>query len=115
LNGVEFKAMYVEDCATGEWINVEDTVYAFTLSPLSINESSQQYWLNHFYPKTVSVFAPPLEFMDEQFMCDEPGNFAQFDLVTLPGTDLDGDGVLDEATIMTKGTGRFAYVIEHHN
>ena len=53
--------------------------------------------------------------MDEQFMCGEPVNPAEFSLATLPGTDLDGDGVLDEATIMTKGTGRFAYVVEHRN
>ena len=115
LNSVEFKGMYVEDCATGEWINVEDTVYAFTTFPFGFNESTQQYYLNHFYPKTISVFAPPLVYMDEQFMCGEPVNPAEFSLATLPGTDLDGDGVLDEATIMTKGTGRFAYVVEHRN
>lgn len=110
---VEFKGLYIEDCYTGEWINIQNTEFAYNSDPLVIIPSLNFFTLNHYYIKTLAVQGEPLIFLNERFLCDQENDIAEFDVVVLPGIDEDGDGVNDEQIVMVEGSAKFAYVIDH--
>ncbi|VUD66660.1 Endoglucanase C [Thalassocella blandensis] len=110
---VVFKGLYVEDCFTGQWINVLNTEYAYNIDPLVVIPSLNLYTLNHYYVKTVAVKEAPLTYLNERFLCDQPNDEAEYDVVALPGVDEDHDGVNDDQIILIEGSAKFAYVVEH--
>ena len=110
---VEFKGLYIEDCYTGEWINVLNTEYAYNVDPLVVISSMNMFTLNHYYIKTLAVTGEPLIYLNERFLCDQPNDEAEYDVVALPGVDDDNDGINDDQILLIEGSARFAYVVEH--
>lgn len=112
---VEFKGLYIEDCITGEWVNVQNTEYAYNSDPMVVIESMGLFMLNHYFIKTLAVKQAPLVFLNERFLCERNGDPVQYDVVELPGVDEDGDGLNDLQIVMVEGSARFAYVVEHRD
>lgn len=112
-NTAVFKGAYVQHCATGEWVNVLNTEYAYTGNPLSLHMNG--FDLNLSYNWIIGVSGAPFTFLNDDFVCDIPGHPKQFDLVTLPGVDQDGDGLEDKLSVRVVGNAVFAFVVEHQD
>lgn len=92
---VVLRGFYVQECATGSWVNVENTLFAPSEHPLKI--WSNYYLLNHFF---VDIVTNGL--MDPRFDCPDPRHSSVDVLV---------DGVVQSSP--TKSTVEFAFVLEH--
>ncbi|RYZ78898.1 MAG: hypothetical protein EOO68_39660, partial [Moraxellaceae bacterium] len=95
LNTVEFKGLYVRHCSSGEWVNVNDTVYAPLQFPLRIG--SQMFSLVHHYSNTLTN-----TLLDTDFAC--AGMPARKENVLV-------NGVAQQ--VLSVGRVHFAYVVEH--
>ncbi len=95
MNSVAFKGLYVRHCSSGQWINVNNTVYAPIQSPLRIG--SQLYSLVHHYSNTLTN-----TLIDTNFACAGVPEKRENVLV---------NGVAQN--VLAVGRVHFAYVVEH--
>ena len=89
---VVFVGMYVQECGTGAWVNIDDTVYAPLDPPL------RGTMLNHFYAKTATNVL-----LDTRFACPRDGQ-VRTETVWL-------DGAAQE--VVSHGRVHMAYVVQH--
>jgi hypothetical protein len=95
LDTVELAGFYVQDCRTGTWVNIEETVYAPQGEPLS--RQGSRFDVRHGYGNIVRK-----GLLDARFDCAfDPPQF----------TDVLLDGV--RTTVPTAGRVHFAVVVEH--
>lgn len=94
-NTVEFKGMYVRTCNSGEWVNINNTIYAPLEPPFTLGTST--FGLNHYYSNSVNNIL-----LDTDFSC--PGSPVKTARVSV-------DGVTQ--SVLSIGRVHFAYVIEH--
>lgn len=96
LNTVEFKGLYVRHCTSGEWVNVNNTVYAPLQYPLLLG--SWMFTLNHHYENTLIN-----TLLDTDFAC--PNVPVKMATVLVNGS---------AQSVLARGRVHFAYVVEHH-
>lgn len=96
LHTATLGGLYVQECASKEWVNINDTALAPAQAPLVLNGG--QYVLNHFFSKTkVNIL------LDERYSC--PASANSYENVLYQGS---------PKRVLSAGKVNFAFVVEHH-
>jgi hypothetical protein len=95
LHTATLGGLYVQECVSKEWVNINDTALAPALPPLVLN--GNQYVLNHFFSKTKTNVL-----LDERYSCAQSAN--SYVDVLYQGA---------SKRVLSAGKVNFAFVVEH--
>ena len=95
LNTATFGGLYVQECVSKAWVNVNGTALAPTSPPLTV--TSDHYFLNHAFGKTLTNVL-----LDERYSC--PREIPRYIDVSFQGT---------PRHVLSEGKVNFAFVVQH--